>query len=386
MTLDTIYLVERVLVFGREDIDPDQFDLLDVSVGRSKSSLKGEQFTSTNATIKELILNHPREIKYVRVTGGVIYGFMTICEIMIYRQADCPLGSYSVNCSKQCHCLVGPCDIVTGACENEVCADGWKGQTCNEKCGQDKFGINCSSQCHCLPGARCDHVSGNCSDDLCEPGLTGRNCSVACGQDMFGINCSSPCHILPGASCDQVSCNCSDDLSCEQGLFGVNCSSRCHCLPGSNCDHVSGNCSYDLCAPGWTGLNSSVECDQGHLGVNCSSACHCYNGSHAIKDYLVSIVPHHAIAFSEQAASMSSASVPMMYVLLCGLKVTAALSAKLASTDTAALSMDCHCDTCHHVNGSCVGSLQCHDGFRMKNEMLEELFLTENRLLARTTT
>ena len=30
-------------------------------------------------------------------------------------------------------------------------------------------------------------------------------------------------------------------------------------------------------------------------------------------------------------------------------------------------SMDCHCDTCHHVNESCVGSLQCHDGFRMKN-------------------
>ncbi|KAH3881016.1 hypothetical protein DPMN_004939 [Dreissena polymorpha] len=30
-------------------------------------------------------------------------------------------------------------------------------------------------------------------------------------------------------------------------------------------------------------------------------------------------------------------------------------------------SRECHCDTCHHVNGSCVMSLQCHDGYRMEN-------------------
>ncbi|XP_052229003.1 platelet endothelial aggregation receptor 1-like [Dreissena polymorpha] len=29
--------------------------------------------------------------------------------------------------------------------------------------------------------------------------------------------------------------------------------------------------------------------------------------------------------------------------------------------------MDCHCDTCHHVTGSCVESLQCHDGYNMDN-------------------
>ncbi|KAH3692081.1 hypothetical protein DPMN_194959 [Dreissena polymorpha] len=57
---------------------------------------------------------------------------MTICEIVIFRQTDCPLGSYSINCSKQCHCRVGSCDSVTGACWNGTCEDGWSGMACNE--------------------------------------------------------------------------------------------------------------------------------------------------------------------------------------------------------------------------------------------------------------
>ena len=46
--------------------------------------------------------------------------------------SGCPLGSYSFNCSKQCHCRVGQCDGVTGACGNGVCKDGWKGIACHE--------------------------------------------------------------------------------------------------------------------------------------------------------------------------------------------------------------------------------------------------------------
>ncbi|XP_052276549.1 uncharacterized protein LOC127875863 isoform X14 [Dreissena polymorpha] len=53
-------------------------------------------------------------------------------RINLYRHWDCPLGSYSANCSKQCHCLEGPCDVVTGACGNGGCKDGWKGIACNE--------------------------------------------------------------------------------------------------------------------------------------------------------------------------------------------------------------------------------------------------------------
>ncbi|KAH3692190.1 hypothetical protein DPMN_191546 [Dreissena polymorpha] len=65
-------------------------------------------------------------------------------RINLYKHWGCPLGSYSVNCSKQCHCLVSSCDDVTGECENGGCKDGWKGISCNEKCGgvlTDPFGV-----------------------------------------------------------------------------------------------------------------------------------------------------------------------------------------------------------------------------------------------------
>ncbi|KAH3781861.1 hypothetical protein DPMN_159770 [Dreissena polymorpha] len=141
-----IYLVERVLVLGRVDRDNGYFNDITVSAGRRKESLQNEQFTSKNTTIKDILLTPPREIQFVLVMGHGSGLYMELCEIMIYRQADCPLRSYSVYCAKQCHCLDGPCDSVTGACENVICEDGWKGNACNEtevslstKCHSDKY-------------------------------------------------------------------------------------------------------------------------------------------------------------------------------------------------------------------------------------------------------
>ncbi|KAH3838157.1 hypothetical protein DPMN_111564 [Dreissena polymorpha] len=132
LTLDNIYLVERVLIYGTGYfVHPDNNFNISVSMGLTEESLQEEQFTSKNMTFAEKTLNPPREIQFVRVTvyrvAGVDDDFMGLCEIMIYRQADCQLGSYDVHCSKRCHCLVGPCDSVTGACEDGGCEDGWKG-------------------------------------------------------------------------------------------------------------------------------------------------------------------------------------------------------------------------------------------------------------------
>ncbi|KAH3802112.1 hypothetical protein DPMN_155781 [Dreissena polymorpha] len=43
--------------------------------------------------------------------------------------------------------------------------------------------------------------------------------------------------------------------------------------------------------------------------------------------------------------------------------------------------MNCHCDTCHHVNGSCLMSLQCHDGFKMENG-----FCTQHKQIGESST
>ncbi|KAH3857055.1 hypothetical protein DPMN_099652 [Dreissena polymorpha] len=89
---------------------------------------------------------------------------------------SCPLGSYSINCSKQCQCLVGPCDGVTGECGNGGCKDGWKGKACNESCSLGSYSLNCSKHCQCLMGP-CDKVTGACGNGGCTDGWKGIACN-----------------------------------------------------------------------------------------------------------------------------------------------------------------------------------------------------------------
>ncbi|KAH3785656.1 hypothetical protein DPMN_163750 [Dreissena polymorpha] len=159
LTLNKTYIVEKVLVLGRSD-NFVQFANITVSMGLMTEFLQDEQFTIKHDTVAEKWLNPPREIQFVRVMGSGSGYYMTICEIVIYRPTDCPLGRYSVNCSKQCHCRVGSCDSVTGACWNGNCEDGWNGMACNETCQSGSYGQNCSMDCHC---DKCHHINGSCA-------------------------------------------------------------------------------------------------------------------------------------------------------------------------------------------------------------------------------
>ncbi|XP_052259361.1 deleted in malignant brain tumors 1 protein-like isoform X2 [Dreissena polymorpha] len=137
---------------------------------------------------------------------------------------DCPQGTYSENCSKQCNCLVGPCDSVTGACGNSICKDGWKGAACNENCPLGSYSVNCSKECHCRFNP-CDSVTGECANGGCKDGWKG----IACNEN------------------------------CPLGNYSVNCSKQCHCRLGP-CDGVTGACGNGVCKDGWTGKACSEKC------------------------------------------------------------------------------------------------------------------------------
>ncbi|KAH3788306.1 hypothetical protein DPMN_166442 [Dreissena polymorpha] len=106
-------------------------------------------------------------------------------------------------------------------------------------CSQGSFGLNCSSPCRCLLGANCNHIYGLCPNDQCAPGWITSNCSIACGQGMFGLNCSSTCHC---DTCNHVNGSCAMSSQChdgyrmdngfckpcESGSYGQNCSMDCH--------------------------------------------------------------------------------------------------------------------------------------------------------------
>ncbi|XP_052223699.1 uncharacterized protein LOC127839366 isoform X2 [Dreissena polymorpha] len=221
LTLDKTYLVEKILVLGRIDIHFNQFDNITLLLGRQDQSLQNEAFTSNNRSYAMTLLAPPREVYRVRVSGEVLSNIMTtnthmtICEIMIYRQADCLPGKYSANCSRECHCLSGPCESVTGTCMSAVCQDGWRGLACNETCSPGTFGNNCSSICHCYDNVTCHHIDGTCPDSQCAAGWTRDNCSVACTPGFYGQSCAMDCHC---DTCHHDNGSCVGSLQCHDGF------------------------------------------------------------------------------------------------------------------------------------------------------------------------
>ncbi|XP_052224315.1 receptor-type tyrosine-protein phosphatase F-like [Dreissena polymorpha] len=259
LTLDKTYLVEKIVVLGRQDANIYQLNNITLLLGRQNQSLHNEAFTLYNWSFAMTILAPPQEVNVVRVASALSSNpHMTICEIRIYRQADCLPGKYSANCSRECHCLSGPCESVTGTCMTAVCQDGWRGLACNETCNPGTFGANCSYICHCYNTETCHNIDGTCPVNQCAAGWKHDNCSVAC----------------------------------DEGLFGLNCSSECHCLHGTNCNHVSGKCSGEKCEPGWTNSNCSVACKSGFYGQSCSMNCHCDTCHHVNGSCLMSIQCH----------------------------------------------------------------------------------------------
>lgn len=44
-------------------------------------------------------------------------------------------------------------------------------------CETGRFGDKCQSNCHCDEDANCDSVTGECPDNVCAPGWKGNTCS-----------------------------------------------------------------------------------------------------------------------------------------------------------------------------------------------------------------
>ncbi|XP_052259358.1 deleted in malignant brain tumors 1 protein-like, partial [Dreissena polymorpha] len=206
--------------FAIESADLCRFDYLELFNGPNASSLSIGKYCGTVP---------PMGFKSQLNSVHIVFSTNNDVSYKGFRMTytftrDCPLGSYSVNCSKQCHCRVGLCDSVTGACGNGGCKDGWKGIACNEYCPFGSYGVSCSKQCHCRVGP-CDGVTGACEKGVCEDGWKG----IACNE------------------------------SCLLGSYGVNCSKQCYCRVGP-CDGVTGACGNGGCKDGWTGISCNEKC------------------------------------------------------------------------------------------------------------------------------
>ncbi|KAH3831668.1 hypothetical protein DPMN_104938 [Dreissena polymorpha] len=244
----------------------------------------------------------------LQTTTLFLFGFL----FYSCTSADCPLGSYSKNCSKLCHCRVGPCDGITGACGNGVCKDGWKGIACNETCPMESYSVNCSKQCHCLRGP-CDGVSGECDKSGCKDGWTGIACNEKCGgvlTDPYGAitspnypwkysrknNCTWLINAPEGSRINVdftdfelekcKFCEC-DYLELFNGptpsspLVGKFCGTPNRFRSQSNSVRIVFTTDNTNIARGFRltyTFSTQYDCAHGSYSVNCSKQCHCLVG------------------------------------------------------------------------------------------------------------
>ncbi|XP_062498821.1 multiple epidermal growth factor-like domains protein 10 isoform X1 [Corticium candelabrum] len=97
-------------------------------------------------------------------------------------QYQCSYGEYGRNCRAACQCMNGAlcncsanaagCNVFTGKCS---CPAEY-GALCDQLCATGWWGPGCINKCTCDNGT-CGGVTGRCT---CNPGYTGSTCNNPC--------------------------------------------------------------------------------------------------------------------------------------------------------------------------------------------------------------
>ena len=124
------------------------------------------------------------------------------------------------------------------------------------------WGPGCSKPCPCENGGRCEPHTGKC---LCAPGWKGLHCQNKCDQGSYGVDCDQTCQCSVGQRCHHVSGEC---LPCTSGTFGAQCANQCQCSENGTalCLHTTGQC---FCSPNWYGNTCEKHCPFGYVDDMC---------------------------------------------------------------------------------------------------------------------
>ncbi|GFS14754.1 multiple epidermal growth factor-like domains 10 [Elysia marginata] len=214
-------------------------------------------------------------------------GILTLCEVEVFGDINCPAGRFGLTCERQCNCVNGgSCFVHSGGCPSG-CAPGYTGEDCWE-CEPGRYGERCSQNCNATCGAdnSCDHNSGACSQG-CKLGYSGNYCESECPDSTYGEGCTGKCSVTCGGSqnaCDRVNGTCLEgcnpgfvgercDLECPPTTYGPECLKNCSTTCKEKvCHHTDGSC-VNGCEDGYWGWTCESECSNGTFGFLCENRC-----------------------------------------------------------------------------------------------------------------
>ncbi|KAK3801332.1 hypothetical protein RRG08_049098 [Elysia crispata] len=242
-------------------------------------------------------------VKRVKFVTGSSDKILTLCEVFIFGDTECPADHYGLRCERQCNCANNEsCFVHSGRCPSG-CATGYTGEDCSE-CEPGVYGAGCSELCSvncagsnnacnnvtgtCDVGYHaCDRYTGDCQS--CPAGFMGAKCDQKCDSGFYGAGCNATCsdHCHGRQNlCDHVNGTC--DLGCDPGYLDSLCAKKCpsgsygkectktcsdHCAGDQNsCHHVNGTCDLG-CDPGYQGSSCTQACPRGEYGPGCNQTC-----------------------------------------------------------------------------------------------------------------
>ncbi|XP_071950708.1 uncharacterized protein [Antedon mediterranea] len=180
----------------------------------------------------------------------------------------CPSPKWNLpDCQMDCPVCYngGVCDDRTGVC---ICPAGFKGDACQNGCGNNNWGRDCLTVCsgvgNCRGALLCPPDPVGCA---CQNGFGGSDCKTVCEDGYYGGDCRQKCNCenctqntgcTSGSTCfsGYTGDMCLEPESCVSGYFGVLCNYQCHCQDSEDCNR-DGSCDNG-CHDAWAGPNCSI--------------------------------------------------------------------------------------------------------------------------------
>ncbi|GFO04658.1 multiple epidermal growth factor-like domains 10, partial [Plakobranchus ocellatus] len=221
--------------------------------------------------------------------------FLTLCEVLIYGDSDCPSSKFGRQCERDCNCAddQDACFVATGGCPSG-CAPGYTGEDCWTPCARGYYGSGCSETCSSHCGgyhSRCDPKDGTCFHG-CDIGYQPPLCKEECITGTYGYQCAQACSIHcagPNKTCSSTDGSCDQGCKagylppqcnevCPDGKYGLQCAQQCSifCAGTNNkCSPFDGSCDQG-CIVGYQPPICYQVCDAGSYGQNCTQSCSIY--------------------------------------------------------------------------------------------------------------